>query len=109
MFSDDLFDAFVIELEELISDLNHTRIHEIWKVSSIDMKSQHFVVLYDEATHLCTCLTLINRGVVCRHFFAIMMVSKVAKFHVGNISHRWYLDEIICGEKTKINNEQRIQ
>ncbi|CAG8506805.1 8847_t:CDS:10, partial [Cetraspora pellucida] len=41
MFSDDLFDAFVIELEELISDLNHTCIHEIWKVSSIDMKSSY--------------------------------------------------------------------
>ncbi|CAG8538409.1 4203_t:CDS:10, partial [Scutellospora calospora] len=104
-FSDDLFDAFVIELEKLISDLNHTRIHEIWKVSSIDMKSQYFVVLYDEATHLCTCLTLINRAVVCRHFFAIMMVSKVAKFHVGNISHRWYLDKVVCEEETKINNE----
>ncbi|CAG8642328.1 16535_t:CDS:2 [Cetraspora pellucida] len=81
MFSDDLFDAFVIEFAELISDLNHT------------------------STHLCTCLTLINCEVVCRHFFAIMMVSKVAKFHIGNISHRWYLDEVICGEKTKINNE----
>ncbi|CAG8513482.1 6653_t:CDS:10 [Cetraspora pellucida] len=67
MFSDNQFDAFVIELKELISDLNYTRIHEIWKVSSINMK--------------------------------------IAKFHVGNISHRWYLDEVICGEETKINNE----
>ncbi|CAG8587269.1 4433_t:CDS:2 [Gigaspora rosea] len=78
MFADDMFYAFVIELEELICDLDHMRIREIWKVSSIDMKSQHFVVLYDEATHLCTCLTLINRGIVCRHFLIIMLMSNIA-------------------------------
>ncbi|CAG8779497.1 8876_t:CDS:2, partial [Cetraspora pellucida] len=39
MFTNNMFDAFIIELEELISDLDHKHIYKIWKVSSIDAKS----------------------------------------------------------------------
>ena len=52
MFSEDMFDACVIELDQLIADLDPSRIHELWHVSSIDKKSEHFIVLYDNAAHL---------------------------------------------------------
>lgn len=90
MFSEDMFDACVIELAQLIADLDLTRINELWRVSSINKKSKHFIVLYDNTMHLCTCLTLISHGLVCRHFFAVMLVSSISKFHIGLIPRRWY-------------------
>jgi len=95
MFSEDMFDACVIELDNLIMDLERERIHEIWRVISINKKSEHFIVLYDNSAHLCTCLTLINRGLVCRHFFAVMLISPTAKFHIGLVPQRWYTDSIM--------------
>src|SRR5260364_346044 len=87
-----MFDANIIKLEELIVGIDFSRIHEIWRVYTIDNKSVHFVILYDNSAHLCTCLTLINRGLVCQHFFAIMLVSEIAKFHIKLIPQRWYLN-----------------
>ena len=99
-----MFDACVIELEHLILGLDTEKITELWRVSSIDKKSQHFIVLYNNAEHLCTCLTLINRGFVCRHFFALMLTSPNAKFHIALISQRWYTDALIMeGNSTHLN------
>lgn len=73
----------------------------IWKkspnfgASSIDKESQHFIVLYSNIGHLCTCLTLINRGLVFCHFFALMLSSPNAKFHIALISQCWYTDILI--------------
>lgn len=90
-----MFDACVIELEQLIVGLDMEKITELWRISSIDKKSQHFIVLYGNAGHLCTCLTLINHGLVCHHFFALMLSSPNAKFHIALISQRWYTDALI--------------
>src|SRR2546423_11970408 len=108
MFSEDIFDACVIELDQLIMDLNSARIRELWRVSSIDKKSEHFIVLYDNAAHLCTCLTLINRGLVCRHFFVIMLISPVAKFHIGLVPRRRYTDSSVMEEDSSLRSEPTI-
>ena len=97
MFSEDMFDACLVELNQLISGLDTTRIHKLWLVHSIDKKSEHFVVLYDDTGHLCTCLTLINRGLICHHFFTVMLVSPNAKFHIGLMPQRWYQDSFALG------------
>ena len=85
-----MFDACIIELKQLIAGLDPAKIHELWQISSNNRKSKHFIVLYDNSMHLCTCLILINRGLVCRHFFVTMLVSPVAKFHIGLVPQRWY-------------------
>jgi hypothetical protein len=95
MFSEDMFDACVIELDKLIMGINPERIDELWRITSINKTSEHFVILYDNAAHLCTCLTLINRGLVCRHFFAVMLVSSTAKFNIRLVPQRWYTDSIM--------------
>ncbi|RIB21559.1 hypothetical protein C2G38_2176301 [Gigaspora rosea] len=94
IFAEDMFDANIVELEQLIAGLELARIIEVWHVASLDKKNVHFIVLYDDTTHLCTCLTLINRGLVCQHFFSVMLVSKVAKFHTRLILQRWYLNTL---------------
>ncbi|RHZ88944.1 hypothetical protein Glove_19g6 [Diversispora epigaea] len=92
MFSEDLFDACVIELDQLITDLDLTRIYELWHIFSINKRSEHFIVLYDNTAHLCTCLTLINHDIVCRHFFVVMLISPTTRFHIGIVLQRWYTD-----------------
>ena len=46
--------------------------------------------MLDDGSHLCTCLWLINRGIVCRHFFRVMSYSINAQFHISLIPQRWY-------------------
>ncbi len=50
------------------------------------------MVLLDEETHLCTCLLLINKGLICRHFFRVGTYSQYATFRISMIPNRWYLD-----------------
>ena len=50
------------------------------------------MVLLDEGTHLCTCLLLINKGLICQHFFRVGTYSQHAAFHMNIIPSRWYLD-----------------
>ncbi|RIB12916.1 hypothetical protein C2G38_2144824 [Gigaspora rosea] len=44
-------------------------------------------------THICTCLGLVNRGIICWHFFQIMLYSDMARFHISFIPSRWYCDK----------------
>ncbi|CAG8515177.1 16230_t:CDS:2 [Funneliformis mosseae] len=108
MFFEDMFDICVIELAQLIVDLDPTRIRELWCISSINKKSKHFIVLYDNTMHLCICLTLINHGLVCHHFFAIMLVSSIAKFHIGLLPQRWYTNVLVIEADSTLSNVPAI-
>ena len=35
----------------------------------------------------------ISHEIVCRHYFQVMMHSKVTRFHIQMIPSRWYTDE----------------
>ena len=98
----------MIELAQLIVDLDPTIIRELWHISSINKKSKHFIVLYDNAIHLCTCLTLINHGLVCRHFFATMFVSSIAKFHIGLLPQCWYTNVSVMEADSTLSNVPAI-
>lgn len=52
------------------------------------------MILLIDGDHLCTYLPIINHRLVCLHFFHVMMNSKVAKFNIGLIARRWYLENI---------------
>ncbi|CAG8474251.1 14113_t:CDS:2 [Cetraspora pellucida] len=71
MFSEDMFDVNIIELNQLIDSLDRTKIYELWHISSIDQKSIHFIVLYENNIYLFT------------------------KFHIGLILQYWYLDTLV--------------
>src|SRR5205823_2501511 len=64
-----------------------------WHVRATGTKGTgHYVILLDKGTHLCTCLLLINKGLMCCHFFRIGTYSQHAKFHISIIPSQWYLD-----------------
>ena len=66
---------------------------EVWNVRATGTHGvRHYVILLNEGTHLCTCLLLINKGLVCRHFFRLGTYSRLATFHMCLIPNRWYIN-----------------
>lgn len=53
---------------------------------------QHIIILND-GTHLCTCLLLVSRGIVCRHYFKLMVENPNALFHVMLMPTRWFQND----------------
>src|ERR1044072_727508 len=86
-------DTRQILFQSLIKTILPEAIMEIWHVRATGTKGiGHYVILLNEGTHLCTCLLLINKGLVCRHFLRVGMYSRYATFHISIIPNRWYLD-----------------
>jgi len=75
----------------MISEVNKDQITSMWSVN-VENKliGKHFIILLTNGSHHCSCLSLINRGIICRHYFQIMLHSPEAKFHVRLIPSRWY-------------------
>jgi len=84
-----------ILLDMALKDCSDGIIKEIWEVRHIQSKTNRsqFVILLDDGTHYCTCLYLIYAGFVCRHFFAVMLQSKIAQFNIKLVPSRWYSEE----------------
>jgi hypothetical protein len=79
-------------LFSLIENIPYDNIQQVWKVTrhrGQKSEPQH-VILLNDGSHLCTCLWLINRGIVCRHFFRVMSYSINAQFHISLIPQWWY-------------------
>lgn len=86
-------DVRQILFRSLVKNIPLEAILEVWFVRATGTQGiGHYVVLLDEGTHLCTCLLLINKGLICRHFFRVGTYSQYATFHISMIPNRWYLD-----------------
>src|SRR3990170_8057672 len=78
--------------KSLIEDVAQETVLEVWHVRATGTSGiGHYVVLLNDGTHLCTCLLLINKGLICRHFFRIATYSQTATYHITLIPSRWYL------------------
>ncbi|CAB4489194.1 unnamed protein product [Rhizophagus irregularis] len=86
-------DTKQILLQLLVSNLPMEAILEVWNVRATGTYGiGHYVILLNDGTHLCTCLLLLNKGLVCRHFFRVGTYSRFATFHISMIPNRWYLN-----------------
>src|ERR1051325_8792067 len=66
-------------------------IKELWSVNvGNSSKIKHYVILLQNYGHICSCLSIIRCGVVCRHYFQVMLTTKNAIFHIRLIPTRWY-------------------
>ncbi|RIB09947.1 hypothetical protein C2G38_2146300 [Gigaspora rosea] len=105
--SDDYADFAQISLESIISQIDKTKIIEVWRVMYLTHNpklSPHFVILFHDKSHICTCLMILNHGLVCRHFFQVMIRSKQAYFSISLIKKRWFKLEV-----NQINAELDIE
>ena len=82
-YLEDISDARQTTAACMISDVNKDQITSMWSVN-VENKliGKHFIILLTNGSHHCSCLSLINRGIICRHYFQIMLHNPEAKFHV---------------------------
>jgi hypothetical protein len=92
MAREDDYDQPQSLFSSLIENIPYDNIQQVWKVTRHRAQNSEpqYVILLDDGSHLCTCLWLINRGIVCRHFFRVMSYSVNAQFHISLIPQRWY-------------------
>lgn len=65
-------------------------IKNLWGVSYItSSKIHHLIILLNNGTYKCSCLSLITRGIVCKHYFNVMLRTSEAQFHIGFLNPRW--------------------
>ena len=65
----------------------------MWKITDMrpeNKKHIYFVVVINPISYLYLCMSNITRGIVCRHYFRIMMTSAVAGFQIQMVPSRWY-------------------
>jgi hypothetical protein len=86
-----------ITLKALLDGMDILSIIEVWKIRRIGGIShkENLVVLFADGTHICTCMETITKGIICRHFWRVMLYSSAAKFHISIIPIRWYNDDIL--------------
>ncbi|CAB4427378.1 unnamed protein product [Rhizophagus irregularis] len=89
---EDCTDKCQIALKSLISGINLTNVIEIWEVKhmAVNTMSVNYVALFQDHSHICTCLLLTNEGLVCRHFFKVMLQIQKAQFTFNLLKSRWY-------------------
>ncbi|CAG8483123.1 8786_t:CDS:2 [Cetraspora pellucida] len=78
-------------LKQMIEFVGLDDIEELWTINvSNSLKSKHYVILLQNGSHLCFCLSIIHHGIVCRHYFQVMLVTSKTKFHIHLLSLRWF-------------------
>ena len=87
----------------------------MWRITYLThnpKSSPHFVILLCDKSHICTCLMILNRGLVCRHFFQVMIRSKQAQFSISLIKKRWLKLEVnesqLSNPKTHNNLDEYV-
>ncbi|CAB4384964.1 unnamed protein product [Rhizophagus irregularis] len=105
-FIEDIIDEPQITLASLLSGIEISNIIEIWRIRRIGglLRKDNLVILLDDGTHLCTCLETITKGIICRHFWKVMLYSYLAKFHISIIPIRWYKDNILSNLNINLKN-----
>ena len=99
-------------VKALLSKILKSLISEIWAVQlSIGAQpwlEQHVILLAD-GSHLCTCLMLINKGIICSHFIKVLTKSTAAFFNISLIPSRWYGDQVAQFFEDEIRTSPLIQ
>ena len=100
----------------MIAEVGGENIQEVWKITDMrpeNKKHIYFVVVIDPISYLCLYMSNITRGIVCRHYFRIMMTSAVAAFQIQMVPSRWYTnnqkDKNVAAESLCFINKEAAQ
>ncbi|PKK64125.1 hypothetical protein RhiirC2_113589 [Rhizophagus irregularis] len=89
------YDLPQIRLHELILDIPVNDLQELWEISYIattfsSPTTPHYVVILKDSSSICTCMSIINKGMLCRHQYRVLIQSNKAVFHITFINNRWF-------------------
>ncbi|CAB4399477.1 unnamed protein product [Rhizophagus irregularis] len=104
-FIEDIVDEPQVTLKSLLTD-TQCSIIEMWRIRRIGgiSRKENIVVLFTDGTHLCTCLETITKGIICRHFWRVMLYSSLAQFHIRIIPVRWYNNSVLTNLDINLEN-----
>ena len=95
---EDLPDERKACIKSIFNYVNQDEVKEIWGISVQNtQKFKHFIFLMNNSSHLCSCLSTITRGLVCRHYFSLMIYTCTAAFHIQLIRQRWFKNSELNG------------
>ncbi|CAG8791442.1 34732_t:CDS:2, partial [Racocetra persica] len=102
------YDFRQIRFDKLLEGVDYSLVAEVWNIQSIEHNSHvgQNVVLLKNRFHLYTCILLFDGGVVCRHWFCVLLQSEKAYFHISLISRHWHKDKFI---DTVVANEPFVR
>jgi hypothetical protein len=81
----------LVTINQLMEVCDHDNIKEIWAVKvGNSLIAKHHIILLKNDAHICSCLMIIRKGIVCRHYFQVMLNTWKARFHIRLIPSRWY-------------------
>ncbi|GES96474.1 protein FAR1-related sequence 11-like isoform X1 [Rhizophagus clarus] len=112
IFRDDDTESLQTTIKQLLEVVSHDNVKEIWDVKvGNSQKMKHHIVLLKNGSHVYSCLSIIQQGIVCKHYFQVMLNTSEAKFHIRLIPSRWYQKEKDGSYKPfivadKFNNEK---
>lgn len=83
----------------------HTEVKEVWSIKHINTTSRNIIIFLHDNTFLCTCLLLQHQGIICSHFFAVLIHSTTPQFHITLIPSRWYQNGV---EDEALAQEEKV-
>ena len=99
-----------ITLNEMVQFIGLDNIREIWSISiGNSSKIKHYVLLLQNLGYICSCLSIIQSGIVCRHYFQVMLTTKEAAFHIKFIPTRWYSEDKDCAQESFLTADRFMQ
>jgi len=82
-----------INLKTLLEYVEQQFILSLWIIKPMVSNWNHHILILNDGSFLCTCFTIINFGIPCRHFFCLMRHTSNAQFTMALINHRWFSDD----------------
>jgi len=94
---DNNFTDIELPLISELDGIDTSNIIEVWRICLVGglFCKENLVVLFNDGTHICTCMESITKEIICQHFWRVMLYSSSARFHISIIPIRWYKDEIL--------------
>ncbi|GBC02622.1 hypothetical protein RclHR1_04710010 [Rhizophagus clarus] len=87
------YDMPQIQLHEFLLDIPANDLQELWKIFYIAITSTsstkpYYVIIFKDSISICTCMSMINKGMSCRHQYRVFLQSSKTMFHIAFINNR---------------------
>ncbi|CAB5394861.1 unnamed protein product [Rhizophagus irregularis] len=97
-------------LKQIISYVGLNNVKEIWAVSvGNSSKIKHYILLLQNWGYIYSCLSIVQSGIICRHYFQVMLTTKEAVFHIRFIPTRWYNEDRNAVQELFITADKFLQ
>ncbi|PKK67703.1 hypothetical protein RhiirC2_783170 [Rhizophagus irregularis] len=94
----------------LIKDVSQEIVLKVWYIRATGTSGiGYYMVLLNNSTHLYTCLLLMNKSLICRHFFRVATYSQSAIYYITLISALRLLEKLgSFGKLAKCRNSETL-